>query len=161
MPLGMEAGLSPGHIVLAGNPAPLPKKGTEPPIFGPCLLWPNGCMDQDATWYGGKPRPRPHCARWGPMQLPSPKRGHSPHLHPQFSVHVYCAQTAEWIKTSLGMKVDLDPRDTVLNGTQFPSPKRGQTPIFWPMSIVPKPLDGPRCHLVWKYRPQPKRHCVR
>ena len=23
-------------------------------------------MDQDATWYGGRPRPRPHCVRWGP-----------------------------------------------------------------------------------------------
>jgi len=28
--------------VLGGDPAPLPKKGTEPPIFGPCLLWRNG-----------------------------------------------------------------------------------------------------------------------
>jgi len=28
---------------------PLPKEGAEPPIFGPCLLRPNGCMDQDAT----------------------------------------------------------------------------------------------------------------
>ena len=27
--------------------------GTEAPIFVPRLLWPNGCMDQDATWYGG------------------------------------------------------------------------------------------------------------
>jgi len=35
--------------------------GTAPPIFGPCLLWPNGWMDQDATWYGGRSRPRPHC----------------------------------------------------------------------------------------------------
>ena len=37
--------------------APLPKKGAEPPIFGLCLLWPNGWMDQDVTWYGGRPRP--------------------------------------------------------------------------------------------------------
>jgi len=22
-------------------------------------------MDQDATWYGGRPRPRRHCVRWG------------------------------------------------------------------------------------------------
>ena len=29
----------------------LPKKGHNvPTIFGPCLLWPNGWMDQDATW---------------------------------------------------------------------------------------------------------------
>jgi len=49
MPLGMELGLGPGHIVLDGDPAPLPKKGAQPPIFDPCLLWPNGWMDKDAT----------------------------------------------------------------------------------------------------------------
>jgi len=27
-------------------------------------------------WYGGRPRPRRHCVRWGPMQLPHGK-GHS------------------------------------------------------------------------------------
>jgi len=36
--------LGTGHIVLDGDPAP-PKRGTVPPIFGPCLLWPNGWMD--------------------------------------------------------------------------------------------------------------------
>ena len=30
------------------------------------VLWPNGWTDQDATWYGGRPRPRRHCVRWGP-----------------------------------------------------------------------------------------------
>ena len=52
MALGMEVGLSPFHIVLDGDTAPLPKKGSEPPIIGPSLLWPNGWMHQDATWYG-------------------------------------------------------------------------------------------------------------
>ena len=40
--LGMEVGLGPGPIVLDGDPPPLPKKGGTAPIFGPCLLWPNG-----------------------------------------------------------------------------------------------------------------------
>jgi len=41
--LGTEVGLGPGHIMLAGDPAhPPPQKGTQPPLFGPCLLWPNG-----------------------------------------------------------------------------------------------------------------------
>ena len=44
--------------------------GTQSPIFGPCLLRPNGWMDQDATWYGGRPRPRPHYVRWGPIAPP-------------------------------------------------------------------------------------------
>ena len=47
-----DVDIGPGHIVLDGEPAPLPKKGTEP----------------------------------------------------QFSAHVYCAQTAGWIKTALGME---------------------------------------------------------
>jgi len=49
MKLGTDVGL--GHIVLDGDPALTPpaKKGAQPPIFGPCLLWPKGWMDQDAT----------------------------------------------------------------------------------------------------------------
>ena len=43
MPLGTEVGLGPGDIVLDGDPAP-PRKGaagySSPPLFGPCLLWP-------------------------------------------------------------------------------------------------------------------------
>jgi len=67
MSLGMEIGAGPGHSVLDGDPAP-PKRGTAAlsPIFGPCLLWPNGWMDRDATWYDGRPQPRQHCVRWGP-----------------------------------------------------------------------------------------------
>jgi len=42
-------------------------------------------MDEDATWCGSRPRPRPHCVRRGPS---SPAKGaqHSP----LFSAHVYC-----------------------------------------------------------------------
>jgi len=54
MRLGMELGISPGDFVLDGDPA-------LSPIFGPCLLRPNSSIDQDATWYGGRPRPRRHC----------------------------------------------------------------------------------------------------
>ena len=35
MALGMEVGLGPGHFVLDEEPAPLPKKGSEPPNFRP------------------------------------------------------------------------------------------------------------------------------
>ena len=57
-----------------GSQFPLHKKGTEPLIFSPCLLWPNGWMDQDATGNEGGPRYRRHCVRLGP----SPHRkGHS------------------------------------------------------------------------------------
>ena len=55
MPLGKEVGLGPGHIVLDGDPV-----GTQPPhsspsaLFGPCLLWPNGCPSQQllsSCWF--------------------------------------------------------------------------------------------------------------
>ena len=39
------------------------------------VLWPTVWMDQDATWYGGRPLPRQHCFRWEPS---SPHgKGHS------------------------------------------------------------------------------------
>ena len=56
MPLGMEVGLGPGHIVLLGPISPSQKRRQSPLlIFGPFLLWPSGCMYQDTTWYGGTP----------------------------------------------------------------------------------------------------------
>ena len=52
MALGMEVGLGPGDFVFDGDPATPRTEGTPPPpVFGPCLLWPNGLMDEDATWY--------------------------------------------------------------------------------------------------------------
>jgi len=66
--LGTEVDLSPGDFVLDGDPVPFLQKGAEPPspIFGPFLLWSNGCMHQNATWYRARPRPRRLCVRWGP-----------------------------------------------------------------------------------------------
>ena len=124
MSLGMEVCLSLGDLVLAGEPLPpSSEKGAEPPpCFGPYLLWPDGWMDQHATSYGGRPRPKRHCVRWGPSFLP---KGHSP----QFLAHVSCGQTAGWIKMPLGMEVDLCSGDIVLDGTELP-PKRGRAPQF-------------------------------
>jgi len=73
------------------------------------VLWPNGWMHQDATWCRGRPRPRPHCVRWGPS---SPRKGHST---PHFSAHVYCGQAAGWIRMPLGMNVGLGPGHIVLD----------------------------------------------
>jgi len=73
--------IGPGQIVLDEDPAPLPKKRTEPPNFGPFILWPNGCMYQDTTWCGGRPQPMQHCVRWGPSS--PPLKGHSPSIFGQ------------------------------------------------------------------------------
>jgi len=65
------------HCVRWGLSSPT-ERGTTAPTFavygrrlnrGPCLLWPNGWMDQDATWYRGRSRTMRHCFRWG-TQLP-------------------------------------------------------------------------------------------
>ena len=105
IPLGMDVALSPGDFVLDGDQAPFPKTVWSPsPVFGPFLLWPNGWMHQDTTWYGGRPQHRGLCVKWGLSTL-SPKRGRSP--PPKFSAHVYCGQTARWIKMALGMKLGL------------------------------------------------------
>ena len=78
MKLSMLVGLGPGHIVLHGDPAPLPKMA-QPPIFGPYPLRPNACIDHDATRYGGRPRPRRLCVRWGRHRSPSPRGGGRSH----------------------------------------------------------------------------------
>ena len=75
MALGVEVGLCPGHIVLDGDSAPLPKK--------------------------------------------------------QFSAHVYCGQTAGWIKMPLGTALGLGPNDIVLHGDPA-VPKKTQPHIFAP-----------------------------
>ena len=100
-------GLGPGDFVLDEDPAPLPKRGGAElpfPIFGPCLLCPNGWMDEAGTLDGGRPQPRRLCVRWGPS--PSPKGGGAPI---QFSAHFYCGQTAGCIKMPLSMDVSLSP----------------------------------------------------
>ena len=131
MTLGMEVGLGPGHIVLdMGTQVPSPKRDTaRSPIFCPSLLWPfwpNGWMHQDATWYGDRHQPRRLCVRWRPCRLP--KKGWSP----QFSAHVYCGQTAGWIKMTLGMEVGLGPGHSARArwGPGSPLPKRRQGSQF-------------------------------
>jgi len=87
MKLGMHVGLGPGHIVLGGDPASPPLKGHSPSPhnFRPIdLLRPNGCMDQDVTWYGGRPRPMRLCVRWGPRS--PPQKGGGQKIRPMFIV---------------------------------------------------------------------------
>ena len=156
----------PISIVLDGDPAPLPKKeaepGVEPPIFGRCLLWPNGWMHEDATGYRGRPQPRRLCVRWGTSPLP--QKGQSP---TQFSAHVYCGRTAAWIKMPLGTEVDLGLCDIVFNVDPATPRKKWHThtnPIFgqcllWPNGWMKTPIGtevdfGP-AHIVLDGVPAP------
>jgi len=111
------------------------------PVLSVCLsvcdvraLWPNGWTDQDETWQAGRPRPWPHCVRWGPSS-PSPKGAQPP---PQFSVHICCGQMAAWIKMSIGMELGLGPGDFVLHGDPAPAtqtaPSIFSLCLLWPNS---------------------------
>ena len=147
MSLGMALDLGPGDFVLDGDPvANSPKSGGQTPqIFGPCLLWPNGWMDEAGTWHGGMPQPRRLCVRWGPST--TRKRGRSPSpifgpflLWPNAWMH----QDATWY----GCRPQ--PRDFVLVGEPVPPPRQGggAPRNFRPMFIVVKRLDGSKCNLV-------------
>jgi len=115
-------------------------------------------------------------------QLPLPQKGQSP----QFLAHLYCGQTAGWIKMALGAEVDLGPANIVLDGDptpppqkrdhsqhrlrpwphyvrwgpSFPSPKGAEPPIFCPSLLWPNSWmdqDGTWCG----GRPWPSQHCAR
>jgi len=148
MAAGVEVDLGPGHIVLDGDPALLPKKGADPPIFCPCLLWPNGWMDQDAT-----------CMEvgLGPNDIvlhgdaaPRQKRAQPSNFQPMSIVAkllYVCIRIPPF-----GMEVSLSLGNIVLDGDPALLPLKGHSlfPNFWPMSIVAKWLDGLRYHLVWR-----------
>jgi len=103
------------------------EKGHNPqPIFGQCLLWPIGWMVQDATWYGGKPRPRRRCV----MGSQTPPPGAINGANPPFSAYVYCGQKAGWMKAQLGTEVDLGPGHIVLDGDSAPCERGTAAPVF-------------------------------
>jgi len=57
----------------------------------------------------------------------------------QFLAHIYCGQTAGWMKTPPGAEVDLGPGHTVLDGVAALRERYTGTappPSFRPMSIV-------------------------
>jgi len=121
----------------------LPQRGTAPPpIFGSSVA---------AKWLHGS---RCHLA-WS---YASPKGGEAP----KFSAHVYCGQTAGWMKLVLGVEAGLSPGDFVLDGTPLPLLKRwaDHSPNFRPMFIAAKRLDHNEADTWHKGRPQPRRLCV-
>ena len=78
MPLGTQVGLSPGDFPLDRDPAPYPKSVGAPPNFRHTSIMAKRLHDQDATWYGGRPRPTRYCVRCGPS-YPEKKSSQPPH----------------------------------------------------------------------------------
>ena len=102
MELSKQVGLGPGHIVLDGDPAPLPQRGTAHPQFsahiycGQMTAWIKmslgmelGLGPGDFFVLNGEAAAPPQVGR-----SPPPKKK---------SAHVYCGQTAGWMKMALGM----------------------------------------------------------
>jgi len=69
-------------------------------------------------------------------QLPPPKRGTAL----QFSVHVYCDQTAGWMKAPLGTEVDLGPGHIVSHEepAALPRKEHSSPPLFGPCLLWPR-----------------------
>jgi len=82
------------------------------------------------------------------------------------AVHVYCSQTAVWIKMKLGMDVGISLHQIVLNGDPAPLSQRG-TPashqkkkfrhgcLLWSNDWMDQDAAW------YRGRPQPRPHCVR
>jgi len=98
-------------------------------VFNVGVLWPNGWTDQDETWSAGRPRPWPHCVRWG-LRSP-PQRG----TGPQFLAHICCGQMARWIKMPLDKKVGLYTSDIVLDSDTAPPKNGGRAPLLFPAHV--------------------------
>jgi len=138
----------------------LPPKGAQPPLFGPCLLWPNGCMHQDTAWYGGRPQPRRHCLRWGPS---SPTlKGHSPN----FRLMSVVVKRLDGLRCTWCEGRPRPRRLCVREGPSSPY-KKGTAPnppnfgpcLLWPNGCT----DQDATCYGGKYRgkPRPRQRCVR
>ena len=104
MKLGMQVGLVPDHIVLDGDPAPLPQRGTALQFLA------HICCGQMAGWIkmplGMEVGLSPVNFVLDGNPAPPPQKGGRA---AQFLAHVYCSYTGGWIKMALSMAVGLGP----------------------------------------------------
>jgi len=107
----------PRRLCVRWGRSPLPKKGAEPPNFRPMfvaakrldgsrchLVWRYALAQATLCKMGTQPPPQ--------------EGGGAP--IPNFLAHVFCGQTAGWIKMPLGTGANLGPGDVVLDGVAAP-----------------------------------------
>ena len=127
-------------------------------------------MDQDETWHAGRPRPRPHCVRWGPSSTHG--KGHnSPPLSKFTGAGFACVRIIRgpcllwpngWMcqdETWRGGRPQLWP-NWVGWGPSSPSSKGAHPPLFDPCLLWPNGwMDHDATWYEGRTRPRP--HCVR
>jgi len=108
-----------------GTTLPSTKGGGAPHFFGPCLLRPNGWMDEAGTWHGGRLQPRRFCVIWGPSPLPQKgTEDPSPIFGP------FLLRPNGWVHrdaTRYGGRPQ--PRQVCVRWGPSPSPKGGRAPF--------------------------------
>jgi len=113
------------------------KKGTPPPNSWPCLFWPNGGMDQDATWYEGKPRRGRCCVRW---VRSSPLKGAQPQVFG--SCLLWPNGWMDEDASCYGRRPRPRPH-CIRRGPNSPRKGHSSYPSFRPMSIVATVAQSP------------------
>ena len=128
MKLGMNVGLGPGHIVLDGDLAPLPKGTQHQFLVHVCCGQTAGLIKMPlGTEVDLGPSDR-HCVRWGSR---SPPQGGTA---PPILAHVLRLRAA-WIKVPIDTGVCLGPGHIVLHEDRSSPLKSGTpAPSFQPMS---------------------------
>jgi len=112
MSLGMEVGFGPGDIVLDGDPAPLPRKGTESPPQFSALVY----AGQTAALIKMPLGTGVGLGLRDTVLDGDPAKG----THSTFSANVLCGQTTGWTKLPLGMEVGRSPGNSCSIRTQLP-----------------------------------------
>ena len=103
----MEVGLGPDHIVLDGDPAPIPIKGHSPQFSA------HVCCGQTAGWIKMSLDmevglgPGDILLGWNPAAPLPPKGGGHSAPPPPILAHACCGQTAGWTRIPLGAEVRL------------------------------------------------------
>jgi len=117
-----------------GTQVPL-RRGAQPPIIGPNLLWPNGWMDQDAIWYREVSLSPSDIVLDGDPVPPPPKGGGAPVFGPCLLwSNGWMDEDATWYGSRP------QPDHIVLDGDPAPPSRKGNSS---------PPLFGP--YLLWLY----------
>ena len=132
-----------------GTQPPPQNRGQSLPIFGPSLSWPHGWMHQDATWYGGRPRPTRHCVRCGPSY---PQKMGTP-THPIFGPCLlwpngWMDEDAAWYQN--GSRPRPRPHCT-RRGPRSQLQRKGHSspPLFGPCLLWPRSPISPAAELLY------------